>query len=384
MSAYFQMGHNSENLIGAQDLEYAGIILSPVNRSYAELSVQVPEFRKKGNFDILLDPQLYCPHNQRGFLPSHSYYPEDLETADLSNLGWWAQRVDRLVDEATALGVNGICSPAVLPGKYDDVYFSQTSEIYTQLCERVKTTEIRPILTLCVSLKELADPNDALSIASIITSVGPKWCYLVIEANHPPRREIVDEGPLLGVLALAQALEGHGCKIIVSHASSDMILFKAAGVSHCATGKFFNLRRFTRSRFEVEGEDGGRNVPYWFEHGLLAFLREADLAALSRAGFSRYIGVGNSKNIYGKEILEQLRTVPGKAWVALGWKHYLAWFCLTEKSLSMPGSLVNAKQILKAADDAWSELEAADLIFDERLNNGEWIRRWRRVLATFK
>jgi len=296
MSAYFQMGHDSENLVGQSGLDFGGIILSPVNRSDAKLRGDVPGFRKKGTFDIVFDPQLYCPQHQRGALPSHPYYPDDLETADLSNPGWWRQRIDLLAKEALALGVDGVCSPAVLPGKYDDSYYTQSSETYSQLAEALSGTGPRPIMTLCLSLKSMSGRDEAQRIASIATSASPKWCYLIIEADVAPRREHADEASLLGVLALVRALEGHGCRTIISHTSSDMVLFKAAGASHCATGKFFNLRRFTRGRFEAEGDDGGRNVPYWFEQGLLAFIREADLAALRRAGFESFLGVGFSSN----------------------------------------------------------------------------------------
>ena len=46
MTAYLQMGHNTENLIGEEDLEeFEGIILSPVNREPVadyRIYVQIP------------------------------------------------------------------------------------------------------------------------------------------------------------------------------------------------------------------------------------------------------------------------------------------------------------------------------------------------------
>jgi hypothetical protein len=39
MAAYLQMGHDSENLVGVTGLEgFTGLVLSPVNRSEAQLS----------------------------------------------------------------------------------------------------------------------------------------------------------------------------------------------------------------------------------------------------------------------------------------------------------------------------------------------------------
>jgi hypothetical protein len=60
MSAYMQMGHDTENLVGEQDLdEFVGIVLSPVNRDAPTLAENIQIFRARGHYDIVLDPQLY-------------------------------------------------------------------------------------------------------------------------------------------------------------------------------------------------------------------------------------------------------------------------------------------------------------------------------------
>lgn len=374
------MGHDCENLVGLKGLDYKGIILSPVNRTSTDLRGHITTFRKKGTFDIVFDPQLYCPQHQRGHLTTYSYFPQDLETADLSSRGWWRQRIKLLVKEAAVMGVDAVCSPTVLPRKFDDEYFDQTTETFLEMTSELGSSGPRPILSLCVSLEALATVQDAHRIASIVTRAEPSWCYLVIEADVTPRREISDEESLIAILALVQALEQHGCQTIISHTSSDVVLYKAAGASHCATGKFFNLRRFTRGRFETDEEGGGRNFPYWFEESLMAFLREADLPALARDGFGSLIGAGFSKNIYGEEILEILKEARGKAWVGLGWRQFLMWFCQIEQSLSSPDRLTKARALVRAADRNWTALEEADMVLDERQNNGDWVRRWRRVL----
>lgn len=384
MSAYFQMGHDCENLVGCEGLDYGGIVLSPVNRTSDELRGHVATFREKGSFDIVLDPQLYCPQHQRGHLPTYRYFPDDLETADLSNRGWWRQRINLLAREANELKVDAVCSPAVLPRKFDDSYYEQTVETFTDLQRALGSDGPRGVLSLCVDLDSLATPDDARRIASIVTRAEPEWCYLVVQADVTPRRELSNEESLIAVLDLVRALEGHGCRTIVSHTSSDMILFKAVGASHCATGKFFNLRRFTRGRFETDEENGGRNFPYWFEESLLAFLREADIPALKRDGFCHLIGNGFSNNLYGKQILDILEEKQGKPWVGLGWRQFLMWFCLMEKSLSGADGFARARALVRTADENWGALEEAEVVLDERQNNGEWVRRWRRVLKSLK
>ena len=142
------------------------------------------------------------------------------------------------------------------------------------------------MLTVCVSLSELGDPNDVFRIASALSQNAPSDYYIVAQSDFEARRELRNRENLCGLLTLIAALKQAGGTILVSHCSSDMLLVKAAGENHAATGKFFNLRRFTRGRFEEPGEKGGGQIPYWFEQSLLAFLRQADILRLRRNGFA--------------------------------------------------------------------------------------------------
>lgn len=282
--------------------------------------------------------------------------------------------VKKLAAEARKLKVDAVCSPAVLPKKSSPDYYARCRDICIMLREELAGTPVRPIVTICVALKELADPNDALRIASIITAGNLKSSYIVIEADVEPRREIADAANLLSLMVLVSALEKSECKTLISHCSSDMILMKAAGASHCASGKFFNLRHFTRSRFDEQQEGGGGQLPYWFEHNFVAFLREADLARLRRAGFGDLIGGGDSNNLFARQILEQFANEPGKTWVALSWRQYLAWFAATEKRLSNPDAMTLVSAWLRDAENRWRQMEEKDVLLDERRNDGQWIR----------
>ena len=95
-------------------------------------------------------------------------------------------------------------------------------------------------MTICVTLKDLAEPGDALRIASIVTGHSPKSSYIVVEAETEPRRELADAANLLSLMVLVSALEKSGCKTLVSHCASEMMLMKVAGASDCASGKYFS------------------------------------------------------------------------------------------------------------------------------------------------
>src|SRR5580704_15281584 len=116
-----------------------------------------------------------------------------------------------------------------------------------------------------------------MTIASILSRSKATHVYLVFVSLMEPRREINEVEEIKGAMRLIAALREAGLEVTVGFSSSDMVLWKAAGATNCATGKFFNLRRFTRTRFEEPRGQGGGQLPYWFEESLMAFLRQSDV-----------------------------------------------------------------------------------------------------------
>jgi len=177
---------------------------------------------------------------------------------------------------------------------------------------------------------------------------------------------------------LISSLEKSGLPLIVGFSSTDLILWKAAGATACATGKFFNLRRFTSSRFE-EPSAGGGQLPYWFEESLLAFLRESDLLRVRKVGM---LSKASHENPYSKRIIKQFDSNPGQAWLGLSWRQYLYAFSDIEKRIR-EGEF-NVNDVLKNAEKSWLMLEEKGILMEEMRNNGEWVRIWHRAINEFQ
>jgi len=374
------MGHDTENLVGAQDLDaFGGIVLSPVNREPAALTSHVQSFRRQGDYDIVLDPQLYFPGSQRGMLPYQPYYPDDLDTADFSLDSWWTGIVTRLGDFARTLNVDAVASPVVHPRTWNDDYFARCARTSSSLTQYLRGSGIRVLTTVMMDIDYTVDSDAILRTASILSGEDNSGYYLVIVTDVDPRRELSDVDELVGIMSLIGELEDTGRPVLVSHCSSDMILFKVAGASHCASSKFFNLRRYTVSRFE-EQTGGGGQLPYWFEHSLLAFLRGADVLRLLDSEFNHLVGTLHSNNYWASQILNNFRLDSPLPWLALGWKQYLSWFCNTERTMRSGNPRELVRQWLRTAEDNWRNLDDNDILFDESRNDGTWIRRWRQAL----
>jgi hypothetical protein len=381
MSAYLQMGHDSENLVGEKDLDdFRGIILSPVNRTPDELRSDVAAFRKKATYDILLDPQMYVPKCDRGVLKKHPYFGDDIDSVALSDEKWWTKTAGRIAKYGVSLGVDGIVSPVVHPKVWSDEYYSLTVRSADHLAAACAASGIRASLTLMVSLDALEKVDTAMRIASIASSSRAEGVYLVVVTDVPPRQELADAEALLALLSLVRSLREAGKTIIVSHCSSDMLLYKAAGATHCATGKFFNLRRYARSRYEEPAQGGGQ-LAYWFEHSLVAFLRQTDIARLQKKALGHLLCQEASRNHWAMTILDQLANAPKEPWVRFGWRQYLSWFAKTETRLSSSDGADLVSHWLKTAEKNWRQIEDEAALLTEPRNDGSWIRPWRQALS---
>jgi hypothetical protein len=374
LSAYHQMGHQTANLVFEPELaSYRGAILSPVNDDEEAMRAFVDRARAdRPGFELIFDPQLYVPDSSRERLRAWSHYPADVDTADINSDVWWAERVDQVGRVVERVVPDAVCSPAVLPRVFSGTtYYARMVDAGDRLHARV--TGLPVLQTVMVGLDDMSVEGRPEEVASIISASQNERIFLVVVSDVDPRRELADVDGLAGVMRFIRLLEAGGQNVLVGFSSSDLVLWKAAGANSCATGRNFNLRRFTRSRFEAPPEGGGPQLGYWFEEGLLAYLRQADVIRVERnGGFSD----ATKRNPYSARVLEAIRAGQ-PPWLGLGWRHYMWWFSDFERR----GNLDAVRNALRIADDAWGDFESRDILMDERQNNGAWVRHWRQAIT---
>ncbi len=377
MPAYHQMGHDSTNLLAEPQLNhYKGAILSPVNLTEAEM---VDLLAPGGlGLEFIFDPQLYYPQAQREILRSWSYFPSDVDTADASSLEWWKKLCSDLVASAARVDPDAICSPVVVPRAYSWEYFQNMCDV-TRLLEDIVGPDTEVIHTVLVGSHELASYSAVMTLASIVTRLDCRRMNLILTDGGYPRRELADPEELKGMMLLIKSLSDNGIRVLVSYCSSDVLLWKEAGAEDVASGKFFNLRRFTPSRWDEAGEGGGGQVPYWFEEALMAFLRASDVTRVQAIGL---ISDASKANPFAPEILHKIGS--GDAWLGLSWRFYLYWF--QELESRMANGTARALDILERADRGWGQIETSSprIYLEERQNTGDWIRQWLRAVAEYK
>lgn len=379
MPALHQIGHNSENLLFEEGLDrFTGAILSPLNYGPGAVADQIQRLKaSRPNFVTIFDPHLYRPQSERMCLPEWDYYPRDVETAEM-NEGWWASIVEKVAHTARTLGTTAVASPAIVPKAFPDEFFLRLLENGNRLEAELRGAAVRPMQTVIVNIADLSSLPRVMTIASIVSRSRISECLLVLLGNVEPRRELADPEELKGAMQLIKTLESGGQPVTVAFSSSEMVLWKAAGATNCATGKFFNLRRFTISRFDEPNGSGGGQLGYWFEEALLAFLRQSDVL---RVRDRELLSAASSDNPFRAPIME---AIPAKAaWVALGWRQYLYWFADAEFRLQTGET--TASDLVGIADNNWAEIERSrpPLLMEERQNDGSWVRQWLRALFEF-
>jgi hypothetical protein len=381
MSAYLQMGHDTQNLVGSDGLElFTGIILSPLNRNSLSLKKDIPNFRSKGEFSIVFDPQLYYPHTEKTTIQTHPYFPSDFDSADFTNHSWWQSIHSSIHDYIDELGVDIVASPTIDPRTYNDDYYAFSVRNTNDFSNKRNKNLESVWGTFLVNTNDLTDNNQLLRLASFVSQYETEGIYLLFKMDLVPRREIGDNTLITGILKFIKELCLIEKEIIVSFSSSDMLLFKAAGATHCATSKFFNLRRFTPSRYEEKNGRGGQ-LPYLFVESLLSFLRETDIIRLTDKDYKHLLNQGFSNNTWLEPILGKIYSPDDIAWLAESWRQYLAWFSSMENHLDEVDTVSFVSQILKEAESNWVEINDHNILMDEPRNDGSWLRAWRQALS---
>jgi hypothetical protein len=190
--------------------------------------------------------------------------------------------------------------------------------------------------------------------------------------DTPPREQRQDAEALAGMISLIRMLEHAGVRVLVAFTGLDMLLWKHAGATDVATGKFFNLRRFTRDRWD-ESTDGGRLRPYWTDEELITWLREEDVRILRQRKVLDP-ALSSPCNPYADQIIGLLDRNKGEAWVKLGWCQYLHWF--SQREADVTAGEVNVQSMLEHADTRWQAVRDSKARLIETTNNGEWVRAW--------
>lgn len=373
MTMYHQLGHHSENLVKELD-GFSGAVLSPLNSSVDRMTALISQVERVEDF--VFDPQLYFPETEREKLRDWEHFPSDVDTADQSNLQWWRAIGRSCAAAARSVGADSVASPLIVPAVFSEAFIAHTVQVAEECLAEADGLEVYQ--TVLVEMKRLTTLDYVMRVASIVTGTPCRSVYLVFVTETAPRLELRDSRELSGALRLVSELASAGLRILVGHSGPEGVMYAQAGARAWATGKFFNLRRFTPGRFD-EPAGGGGQLPYWFEPGLMAYLREADVIRVMNAGL---LSDRSSNNRFGESILRRFSENPGAAWLGDSWRLYMSLIAELDQSVAQEDG--QPSEMLATAEDGWRQLESHGILLEEPRNDGSWVRPWRIALTGYR
>jgi hypothetical protein len=372
MAAYLQMGHDSWNLLDDDSLSnFGGIILSPVNDDQGKIAERLTRLGKRvDSLEVIFDPQLYNPATDKGHLPSWSHFPSDFETGMKGDLQWWSSVAANVIRAADSVNADTVCSPAFQPKQFSDEYYRLIVSIADATQSIAQDSGMETQITVIVPMSELVVPARASAIASILSSSDCDRIYLMFLDDNPAKDQYKDSEALPTAVHFVRLLS-QAMRVQVAFCSHDAVLWKFAGAQDVTSGKFMNLRRYSPKRWAEDETTGGTQISYWNEGSMLTLLRDADVLMLDRDGY--FDRQNFSINPVSAEIIEILRSKSGLPWQAKSWRQYLRWLSNIDAELIAPESV---QDFLEKADKKWDIFSKKRLKFQDRFNDGAWVRVW--------
>lgn len=255
---YGMMGH-SRDLI--ERWNGGTVILSPRDLSPEQMTRLGGQVRSLPNARVLIDPQLYMPHSDHARLRSHSYWPQEYDTATFWSGPPLQAMLAALFDANDQVGTERVILPSVFAARIDDDWFAVQEAIIE---ESQATHADRPrMITLALSGGALAD---AAQIGNLIER-AEQWpirsFYVVCE--HPNGDYLVqDPNWLANVLDLIAGLKLQRSFVLLGYCTHQQLAAAAAGVDAIASGTWMNVRSFPPEKFNTAYEDEIRQRATWF------------------------------------------------------------------------------------------------------------------------
>ncbi|MBD3256764.1 MAG: hypothetical protein GF383_16845 [Candidatus Lokiarchaeota archaeon] len=221
---------------------------------------------------VLCDPQFYLPRADHHRLTSHSYWPQDYDTAGFGSGGRQVM-MEELARLNRKLGTDRFIVPGERAEEVDDIWIASQRE----LVEAARQVADCPLIaTICLSEEAIGQVEQISRVVMEAEILDVSAYYLVLE--RPGYLVAGEPTWLANTLDLAVGLRKLGADVIVGYSNHQQLVMACAGVSAIAAGTHRNVRLFSTDKFSspAEGEIRRPNTWYYCPQALseytLAFL----------------------------------------------------------------------------------------------------------------
>jgi len=256
MNLYLQFGHGmmkmSEELLSSWG--EGVVILSPRDLKYA----QVQNFSttvNQNNARVVVDPQFYVPNSEHVKLTSHSFWPDDYQTAWLSGESIGQMLLSLKDDYNDPFNALFFILPGIRSSEINDDWITINNMIVNEAIRRNIHESI--YATLCLSHDVMRSEEQIHIALEHIESWDIDGCYIVAE---PPNNDYLVNDPvwLINLLDLVAGIKQQNKKVVIGYSSHQMLCLALGKADAIASGNYLNVRSFNTNRFNAPQDGGGR------------------------------------------------------------------------------------------------------------------------------
>ncbi len=235
------------------------VILSPRDMELDQMKKLSKEIGKS-NGEVVLDPQFYIPRADHYRLISHSFWPDQYDSA-LFNRGDVNLMLTNLKrDYNDVLNTKFFILPGLFTNIVNDDWFNFQSILLEEANKVEKQKDI--YITLCLSKELMNNESDLHDLLEYLEEMEYEGCYLVPE----PSTSYLTQDPiwLLNLLDLTAGLKLKGKKVIVGYSNHQHLILALSKIDGIASGNWLNTRNFNTQKFNNPESGNGRRSKWYY------------------------------------------------------------------------------------------------------------------------
>ena len=282
MELYLQFGHGMMGLSKDLIKSWNGgtVILSPrdlTKQQFDKFSNDVNLLNGK----VVVDPQFYMPHANHDRLTSHSFWPNDYNTALFD-----PNEISRMLSVLKEEYNDPYDTPFfIVPSAYASEINEDWYEYNNLIIEEAQRLGIsQPIYsTLCLSHEALRSEDQVHDCLEYLETWETDGCYVVVE---PPNHNYLVEDPvwLVNLLDLCTGLKRLGKKVLLGYANHQLLCLSLAKIDAIASGTWLNVRSFNKGKFNVAPDSISRRSSWYYSPQALSEYQIAFLDIAKKLG----------------------------------------------------------------------------------------------------
>jgi len=358
-----QFGHGmmgiSEHLI--RDWQSGVVILSPRDLEYEQIE-RVSSAVNANNGRVVLDPQFYLPRGDHERLTSHSFWPNDYQTALFDNHAIGTML--RVLENRYNSRLESLFF--ILPGTYSSQVGEDWNIFNSMIINEARNIHIpRPLYsTVCFSNEVMRSEEQIHLAIENIEDWDVDGCYIVPE---PPNNSYLVNDPIwiINLLDLVSGLKLQGKRVVVGYSNHQLLCLALAKADAIASGNWLNVRSFTTSRFQAPGaETTSRRSLWYYSPQALSEYQIPFLDIAHRLGLSQELATARSfGSSYSEVLFSGAQPSSTNYNESDSFKHYLQCLKIQTQNAVKP-TYENTKQSLNL------QLETASSITEFLCSNG--------------